>query len=42
MKSKTMTNLAGLAAVAAGALLLPGSASAQGNLVLYCTVQEEW
>ena len=33
---------AGAALVALAAVLAPPSASADGNLVLYCTVQEEW
>ena len=28
--------------IAALALVIPTLASAQGNLVLYCSVQEEW
>ncbi len=42
MTSNTFAKLAGLVALGASALLAPGSASAQGNLVLYCTPQEEW
>jgi iron(III) transport system substrate-binding protein len=42
MASKYLAKLAALAFAGAAALLAPGGASAQGNLVLYCTVQEEW
>jgi iron(III) transport system substrate-binding protein len=31
-----------LAGLAAGTMLAPGAARAQGALVMYCTVQEEW
>jgi iron(III) transport system substrate-binding protein len=42
MDSKTTIRLAGLALAAGIGLLLPGAARAQGDLVLYCTPQEEW
>ena len=31
-----------LAGLAAGTMLAPGAARAQGALVMYCAVQEEW
>ena len=34
--------LAGSALLAAAAALMPGTASAAGDLVVYCVVQEEW
>jgi iron(III) transport system substrate-binding protein len=34
--------LVGSALLAAAAALMPGTASAAGDLVVYCTVQEEW
>ncbi|MCK6449455.1 MAG: ABC transporter substrate-binding protein [Alphaproteobacteria bacterium] len=41
MKHATGLRLAGLA-LGAAVLAAPGIAEAQGNLTLYCTVQEEW
>jgi len=40
--SRWVTRLAALAGFGAGALVAAGSAQAQGQLVLYCAVQEEW
>ena len=40
MRSHVRTFLALLAGL--GACLAPGTARAQGQLVVYCTVQEEW
>ena len=40
MRSHLRTLVALLAGL--GACLVPGVARAQGQLVLYCTVQEEW
>ncbi len=42
MIAKTLLRLAGLALAAAAPFAAPAPAQAQGNLVLYCTPQEEW
>ncbi len=42
MTVKTMTRNLGLALLSLATLALPGIARAQGDLVVYCTVQEEW
>ena len=42
MTTRRAVNLAALALLGGAALAAPGTARAQGDLVVYCTVQEEW
>ena len=42
MTTRTIVQFAGLALLGAATLLTPRAAQAQGDLVVYCTVQEEW
>lgn len=42
MTTRKTAQFAALALLGAAACITPGTARAQGDLVLYCTVQEEW